>query len=122
MSVKTLQAKLDSFRDLEEDWDSHGGSPPSEKSIEFGKAVLEGVGLLVGVSIPWVVPSAGGGVYITWEAGKRAIDIEVDDESVVCTTSEDALDENKLKREYEDAEFSVERAVAAVHEFFTRCR
>ncbi len=72
--------RIDSFADLETDWDSYGAPPITEGSREAAKLALD---ILDGTKVQ-VVPTCSGGVQIEWhnENGDLELEIMPDGETI----------------------------------------
>jgi hypothetical protein len=78
----TLQ-RLAAFGDLEQDWDSYGGAPPTTIALTEAGRWIEIVADLFGArvedaSIPYsVAPLANGGVQLEWRGRNGIVELEV---------------------------------------------
>lgn len=72
MTFIQAHERLESFRELKEGWDSYGGKPIRERSIDWAKVILFRVGQGGG----WTpIPCSDGGVQL--EFHEQGIDIEI---------------------------------------------
>ena len=72
-----LVDRLDSFKDLEYDWNSYGAGPIPEWSIAVAKKYVE-YGMRMGLPAPWVVPGSGGSVGIEWQIGSKLLYVDIE--------------------------------------------
>jgi hypothetical protein len=87
-------AKLDSFRELKQGWDSYDAEPPSEAALENARGILRHLwtrGDIIKVSL---APSVEGGVGIIFSGpGSKYADIECfNDGEILAITSEDGAE------------------------------
>ena len=77
--VRDVLRSLESLRELGKNWDSYGALPAVPESIEWAKALIDGLGRIVGVERPDVSLSPVGNAAFSWETsdGKRNLDVEV---------------------------------------------
>jgi hypothetical protein len=69
------EGTLERISNMQKDWDSYGGDPPSINAIQASKEILEELaGALILPST--IVPSAGGGVSIYFMTDQRTVYIE----------------------------------------------
>lgn len=67
--TKDMFKILDSFTELEENWDSYGAHPISPKAIAKARFIME--------TLPWPVPTVNGGVALEWDADST-LEIDAD--------------------------------------------
>lgn len=70
-------ARLDEFRNLQDDWLEDGGVAPSHDGLDWLLDVFEQY-YPAGLPLPRTYPTADGGVSLEWSLGGREIDIEID--------------------------------------------
>jgi hypothetical protein len=81
-STRVLQ-EIEELRDLEDDWDSYGGAPPTEASLSSAKQLIERVErhyrTRAGEHVcPFdVAPIPRGGVQIEWRSPDVHLEVEV---------------------------------------------
>ncbi len=76
--VRELRDRLDSFRNLPQNWDSYGACRPSIASLQLAKQLLDVIGEVVGVDPPRIGTSSAGNAAFSWElANGRNLDLEV---------------------------------------------
>ena len=73
-----VEARLQSFAALSEDWDSYGALPIRQEALEEARRVLATLYAQYPDRKPQVVPMNGGGVLIEWGDGNRALELEFD--------------------------------------------
>jgi hypothetical protein len=79
----TAHEQLDELATLNENWDSYGGSPPTQTSIAEAHELLSKIETLLGPSAgkrvrPFdVAPIPRGGVQIEWRGGDLHLEVEI---------------------------------------------
>lgn len=63
-------------RGLSPNWDNEGGTPPSDRLIDFAAIVVTSL-FLEDLPIPFVVPTPRGGLQFEWNEGRRELDVEI---------------------------------------------
>jgi len=71
-----ILGELESFAQLEANWDSYGGSPISERAVSEATRVIESCKVW-GLEFPEVVPMSSGGVALEWHSDLAEVEIEV---------------------------------------------
>lgn len=100
------------YRSLPNDWDTYGGLPASDVSVEFARNLLNELRWVPELLAPYVCPISTG-VFLEWRFGDARLYFEVEDDSVLFVREEGAL----VLEDGEDAAFDVRRAVELVHRF-----
>ena len=78
-----LRQEIQSFADLEPNWDSYGSLPISEGVIE--RAIAATIRMEQNkMSIPYAVPSSNGGIQFEWDDGANYVYLGVEPD---CTTT-----------------------------------
>ena len=72
--------KIDTIRQLPQDWDSYGSPPPNPVLCDLAEKLLFDIGEL-DVPEPFIAPSSGGLIYIKMKFDRRELEIELDDPS-----------------------------------------
>lgn len=87
-------ARLDSFRELQRDWDSYGAEPPSDAAINNARRIVRVLWEYEGGSRIRLSPSVEGGVGIIFSStGKKYADIECfNDGDILAVMSEGTPD------------------------------
>ncbi|MFH1112996.1 MAG: hypothetical protein V1792_03660 [Pseudomonadota bacterium] len=88
----TVGRKLESFRALEADWDTYGGIPPSEETIDYGQVLLLKILRLCrrhgkALPEPLVFPGGDGAIQFEWKSDGKALELEFVMESGVPVVS-----------------------------------
>lgn len=88
VNYDSARAKIQSFATLEIDWDSYGGSPIDDKTIERALCILDD--LAAGdIPIPQVVPCSSGDIQFEWDPERGAVEIEIGPEGEIGYWFED---------------------------------
>lgn len=91
--------KVTRLRSLEEDWDSYGGQPLSDETINKSIWLIMGVPM-ENLPLPHVIPTAGGGIQFEW-GGIRELEIEVtkngEIEYLICENG-DPVEEGSIEK------------------------
>ena len=87
-------AKLDSFRELKQGWDSYDAEPPSEAALENARSILRHLWDRGGTNQVNLAPSVEGGVGIIFSGPRsKYADIECfNDGEILAITSEDGAE------------------------------
>ena len=101
--------EIQSYRDLERNWDTYGGRGASERAVQFSVGLLEEARVRPEISPPRVSPISTG-VYLEWRAGDRLLYFEVDEDSLLFVMQ----GEGRQREDGEDPNFDVARAVEIV--------
>lgn len=72
-----LDARLQSFSELDYNWNSYGAGPISKWAITEARLLVE-YGMRIGLPSPWIAPGSGGSVGIEWEIGDKLLYIDVE--------------------------------------------
>ena len=81
--IDLVLRRIAGFADLQPDWDSYGGDPPSalarSEAVRWVEIVSELFGARVGMAVvPYsVAPLANGGVQIEWHGRNGIVELEV---------------------------------------------
>lgn len=74
--------RLTEFEAFEEDWDSYGAPPISNRAIDAARQLLlrlpRRLGEIEDASPYAVAPLASGGIQLEWRGNRRALEIEID--------------------------------------------
>lgn len=62
--------------ELQHNWDTYGGPPPSLEAVKASKKLIWGI-RLDGPTLPNIVPSVGGGIQFEWSSAFRELELEV---------------------------------------------
>lgn len=73
--IRSLERKLDTFRSLQENWDSYGAHPINDGALENAKQFLNSA-LFSGLEKPLVAATSRGGVHVEWDNNGRALELE----------------------------------------------
>ena len=84
--LKKAINKINSYRDLEDNWDTYGGVCITEQVAEFAIALLTKI---TSIPLPRISPISTG-VYLNWK--EDDIYVEIDEDSVLLSN----FDENKF--------------------------
>ena len=71
--IRSLERKLDTFRSLQENWDSYGAHPINDGALENAKQFLNSA-LFSGLEKPLVAATSRGGVHVEWDNNGRALE------------------------------------------------
>lgn len=74
--------RLQRYRSLERNWDSYGGLPPSEDTIDWALETLDEMrkaadDLGTALPEPYVVPGPEGSIQFEWEIGEKEFELEL---------------------------------------------
>jgi hypothetical protein len=71
--------RVGQLRSLEEDWNSYGSPPPSERLIQVVEAFIESSDHFFRpfLPAPHTVPVPGGGIKLAWLNGERELELEL---------------------------------------------
>ncbi len=110
MTKKELKNKVEELRELEENWDSYGGYPITEISIEKAHYIID----LIPVSSLslniCVVPISNGSINLEWIYKDKELELETDGKQIIylkCSNNEDGsnlCEEGYLR--FDDKEFT----------------
>lgn len=70
-----LQSRIRALQKLEKNWDTHGGLPPSEGSINLALWILSRLG--PSYETPEFFPLAGGGLQMEWDSDESEVTVEI---------------------------------------------
>ena len=102
-------SKVYGYRDLEDNWDTYGGSGASEQAVQFSVDLLKELQVCPEILPPRVSPISTG-VYLEWRSGDRLLYFEVDEDSLLFVMQEGRRD----REDGEDPGFGVNQAVELV--------
>jgi len=111
-SFRQSLSQIETYRCLPPDWDTYGGLPASDGSVEFARNLLNELRWVPGLLAPYVCPISTG-VYLEWRFSDARLYFEVEDDSVLFVREEGGV----VLEDGEDAAFDVRRAVELVHRF-----
>ncbi len=83
--TKTLQDSLNelqTFLELEENWDTYDGKPSTAQSVEIASKILQKIHDQNPNLKPTHVSPISSGIYLLWQIGDLDIDVEIDEESM----------------------------------------
>lgn len=111
-SFRQSLSQIATYGSLPPDWDTYGGLPASDVSLEFARNLLNELRWLPELLAPYVCPISTG-VYLEWRFGDTRLYFEVEDDSVLFVMEEGDL----VLEDGEDATFDVPPAVELVQRF-----
>jgi hypothetical protein len=89
--LATLDRRLAHLRNLNENWDTYGGLPPSESAIEQTRQLLSAVATTATArtgrsSLPPVIaPTSDGGILLEWTTEHTDLEVEISEAGLLHT-------------------------------------
>lgn len=91
--------KLDSFKLLEENWDSYGALPIDPDCIERAKSFLLAIGVLFTPPL-WPCPTSHGGVQFEWNHNGKDLEIAFEPEGALGIFYTDTSSDYQYEMEF----------------------
>ena len=110
-------AKVRSYRQLPNNWDTYGGKPASDNAVAYTVGLLRRLSAMPEVSAPDVSPVSNG-VYLEWALGAGELYFEINRTSVLMVT----LSDGEIVDSAEDKSFDVALAINLTKQFHEHAR
>lgn len=80
---KSLVEKINSFAELEANWDTYGAYAISDKTISYSIRLINSIDADINALPSFVGPNPSGSVVLDWEDGDSSLSFEVQQDGVV---------------------------------------
>ncbi len=110
MNKKELKQEVEELKDLENNWDSYGACPITERSIEKANYIIDLIPRESLSANPCVVPINDGSINLEWTYKNKELELETDGKQIIYLKCENSfceegylqLDDKNFKKKFYD--------------------